>query len=155
MATKGGNVAPIVYSVEIARPPEEVFAYMCDLSRFPEWQQEVVNASVEGDGVMKEGARMTMIRRMGKRDRTFVTEVTDYDPPRSQGFRGISGPVRPVGQSRVDPLDNGERSRVSFQLDFEGAGFGKLLVPVARKQAAREVPIAHEKLKELLESGAA
>jgi len=148
-------VAPIVYSVEIARRSEDVFAYMSDLSRFPEWQREVVNASVEGDGAMRQGARMTMTRRMGQRQRTFVTEITDYSPPRSQAFRGVAGPVRPVGKARVDPLDDGERSRVSFELDFEGKGFGKLLVPLARRQAEREVPIAHEKLKELLESGAA
>ena len=141
---------PITYSVEIARRPEDVFAYLSDVSRFPEWQENVVSAGVEGDS-MKQGARLTMTRKVGHRRRTFVNELTDYTPPRSQAFRGISGPIRPAGRVTVDPLDGGERSRVTFQLEFEGRGIGKLLVPFIRRQAAREVPAVHEKLKERLE----
>lgn len=145
-------MTPITYSVEIARRPEDVFAYLSDPSRFTEWQEKVVSASVEGDGTMRQGARMTMARRMGPRQQTFITELTEYSPPRSQAFRGVAGPVRPVGKVRVDPLDSGERSRVTFEIDFEGKGFGKLLVLLVRRQARREVPVAHEKLKERLES---
>jgi uncharacterized protein YndB with AHSA1/START domain len=143
-------VPPITYSVEIARRPEDVFAYLSDVSRFPEWQENVISAGVEG-GAMKQGARLTMTRRVGRRRRTFVNELTDYTPPRSQAFRGISGPLRPAGKVTVDPLDGGERSRVEFELELEGKGFGKLLVPLLRRQAAHEVPTAHEKLKERLE----
>jgi uncharacterized protein YndB with AHSA1/START domain len=145
---------PITYSVEIARPPRDVFAYLSDVSRFPEWQEKVISADVEG-GSMKQGARLTMTRMVGRRRRTFVNELTDYTPPRSQAFRGISGPIRPAGKVIVDPLDDGGRSRVTFELEFEGRGFGKLLVPLIRRQAAQEVPAAHEKLKERLERGTA
>ena len=31
---------PIVLTIEIARPPDEVFAYVTDPSRFPEWQED-------------------------------------------------------------------------------------------------------------------
>jgi len=35
-------MAPIESSIEIARPPEEVFAYLVDPTRFAEWQRDVV-----------------------------------------------------------------------------------------------------------------
>jgi len=35
-------MAPIESSIEIARPPEEVFAYFADPTRFAEWQRDVV-----------------------------------------------------------------------------------------------------------------
>ena len=38
-------MAPIVNSVEISRSPEDVFAYVTDLSRFTEWQEQVVSAA--------------------------------------------------------------------------------------------------------------
>jgi hypothetical protein len=38
-------------------------------------------------------------------------------------------------------------------LDLGGHGFGKLVAPFARRQAAREVPQDHERLKERLEAG--
>jgi hypothetical protein len=46
------------------------------------------------------------------------------------------------------------RSRVTIELDFEGHGIGKLLVPlVIRRQASREMEINRRNLKERLESG--
>jgi len=33
---------PNVTTIEIARPPAEVFAYVTDPSRFPEWQRDIV-----------------------------------------------------------------------------------------------------------------
>jgi hypothetical protein len=54
--------------------------------------------------------------------------------------------VEPVGESG---------SRLSLELELEGHGLGTLFAILARRQAAREVPKSHQKLKELLESGAA
>jgi hypothetical protein len=36
-------MAPIVTSIEIARPPEEVFDYVIDPSRFVEWEEGVIS----------------------------------------------------------------------------------------------------------------
>jgi hypothetical protein len=41
-------MAPIVSKVEIARPPDEVFSYATDPSRFVEWQQGIVSGCMEG-----------------------------------------------------------------------------------------------------------
>jgi hypothetical protein len=42
---------------------------------------------------------------------------------------------------------------MNSELDLEGHGIGKLLAPLALRQAAKQVPVDQEKLKELLESG--
>ena len=39
---------PMVSSIEIARPPAEVFAYATDPSRFVEWQHDVVRLRIQG-----------------------------------------------------------------------------------------------------------
>jgi uncharacterized protein YndB with AHSA1/START domain len=41
-------MAPIVSSIEIARPQEEVFSYVTDPSTFAEWQAGVEDGSMEG-----------------------------------------------------------------------------------------------------------
>jgi hypothetical protein len=52
----------------------------------------------------------------------------------------------------VEPLDNGERSRVTLRFELEGRGLGKLLVPlVVRPQVRRQLPRNEQKLKEVLE----
>ena len=153
---KEASVAPIVNSVEIARTPEEVFAYLTDLSRFTEWQEQVVSARPLDDGPMKVGSKASLTRRMGKREQSFTTELTEWNPPRSYAFRGIDGPVRPIGKGTLEPVGDGQRTRFTFSIDFEGHGLGKLLVPlVVRRQAKSEIVESHKALKERLESGPA
>jgi uncharacterized protein YndB with AHSA1/START domain len=148
-------MAPLVHSVEINRRPEDVFAYVTDPSRFSEWQDAVVSASLQGSGPPQPGSRLTLTRRMGKREQTMTSELTEYSPPRSYAFRVIDGPVRAFGKGRFEPLGEGDRTRFTFELDFEGHGIGKVLVPlVVRRQAAKELPESHANLKNRLESGA-
>jgi uncharacterized protein YndB with AHSA1/START domain len=148
-------MAPIVSSSEIARPPGEVFAYVTDPSRLAEWQESVVSARTEGGGPPTVGSKAVTTRRIGRGERTMTMEMTNIDPPRSWGVRGIDGPVRAIVNGTVDPLDGGARSRVTIELDFEGHGLGKLLVPlVVRRQAQKEMPRNLQNLKERLEGGA-
>jgi uncharacterized membrane protein len=140
-------------TVEIARRPEDVFAYIDDLARHSEWQDGIVSAKVVTDGPTRVGSRSTEVRRMGKREMTVTYEVTQHDPPRGFAFKGIDGPVRVQGKGSVEPVGDGSSSRVTIELDFVGHGFGKLLAPLARGQAAKQVPKDQQRLKQRLESG--
>jgi uncharacterized membrane protein len=146
-------MAPIRETVEIARRPEEVFAYLDDLARHGEWQESIVSAHVDTDGPTRVGSRSTEVRRMGKREMKITYEVTEHDPPRTFAFRGIDGPVRAVGRGSVEPVGDGSSSRVTIELEFVGHGFGKLLAPLARSQASKQVPKDQQRLKERLEAG--
>jgi uncharacterized membrane protein len=145
----------ITESVEISRSPEDVFAYLDDLSRHGEWQESIVSVRVDTEGPTRVGSRATETRRIGNREQTVSYEMTEHDPPRKFAFRGINGPIRPVGKGTIEPIGDGSSSRLTLEFDLTGHGFGKLIVPMARKQAAKEIPKSHQKLKELLESGAA
>ncbi len=147
-------MAPITASIEIARRPEEVFAYLDDLERHGEWQAQIVSAERQGDGPTRVGSRSSEKRRIGGREQSMSYEVTEHDPPRTFAFHGLDGPVRVVGKATIDPVGDGSSSRVSLVLDFEGHGIGKVLVPVARSQARKQVPKDQQRLKERLESGA-
>ncbi len=143
-------MAVIEQSIEIDRPPDEVYAYLEDLRRHAEWQEGLVVEEVNGDGGV--GTHVKQRRRMGSREQSVEWDVTEKDPPRSFAFRGTSGPLRPVGSGRLAPLDGGSRTQLTFSLDFEPHGIGYLLRPLARKQARNEIPRDHAKLKEILES---
>lgn len=83
----------------------------------------------------------------------MTSELTEYSPPESYAFRVVDGPVRATGKGRFEALGDA-RSRFTFELDFEGHGIGKLLVPLfVRRQAAKELPESHANLKRKLESG--
>lgn len=138
-------MAPIVSQIEIARPPGEVFAYVTDVSRFPEWQRDVVRVRVA------DGGRFTTTRRFARAERTLTQEVTEDDAPRRWAARGIDGPIRPSATVTVEPLDGGTRSRVTFSLDFAGHGVGMALLPLVRRQAEKGAPVSYRALKERLE----
>ena len=80
-------------------------------------------------------------------------EVTEHDAPRRVAFRGIDGPIRPIGTDTVQPLDDGSRSRLTLEFDLKGHGFGVLIAPFARRMARKQIPQDQAMLKERLESG--
>jgi uncharacterized protein YndB with AHSA1/START domain len=142
-------------SIDIARQPSDVFAYLDDLSRQGEWQEQVRSVQVDTSGPTRVGSQATTVRHVGGRDQTISFEVTEHDPPRSFAFRGLNGPLRPVGRGVIEPVDGGSKSRFTFDFDFESHGLiGKLLRPVATSQARKQIPKDQQRLKERLESGA-
>ena len=149
-------MAPIVETVEIAKSPQEVFAYLDDLRRHGEWQEQIESVEVLTEGPTRVGSRAIDTRRVPGGRRKITYEITEHDPPRRAAFRGLDGPIRPQGAVTVEPLDDGTRSRVTLELDLVGYGLvGKLLAPVARSDARKHIPQDQARLKERLESGAA
>jgi hypothetical protein len=104
-------MAPISESIEINRRPEDVFAYLDDVERHGEWQEQIVDVQPEGDQPMGVGKRVRETRRVPGGDRTMTYEVTEHDPPRQSSFRVLDGPIRAVGTVSVEPVgDGGSRS---------------------------------------------
>jgi uncharacterized protein YndB with AHSA1/START domain len=146
-------MAPLVSSVEIARPQDEVFAYGTDPSTFSEWQAGVVGGSIEAGKTPDVGSKCITTRRIGGGERAVTSEITKLDPPTSWAVHGIDGPIRATVDVTVEPANGSARSRVTIALDFEGHGIGKLLVPlIVRRQARSEMPANVERLKKRLEA---
>jgi uncharacterized membrane protein len=140
-------------SIEIGRPPDDVFAYLDDLERHGEWQEAIEDAHVETEGPTRVGTIVRERRRVPGRVQEFRYRVTEHDPPGRFAFAGIDGPVRVIGSVNLAAVGD-DRTRLSLELDFEGHGFGRLLVPLARRDARKTVPRDQQRLKERLESGA-
>jgi uncharacterized membrane protein len=144
----------IAHSIEIDRPPEDVFAYLDQLERHGEWQPEIVSAKVETDGPVAVGTRVREFRKIGGRQQDTSYEITEHDPPRKSSFRGFAGPVRPTGTVVVEPIGDGSKARVSIEFNLVGHGLGKVIAPLALMQARKSIVESHEQLKAKLEAGA-
>src|SRR5215203_7219726 len=109
----------IVATTEISRTPDDVFAYVTDPTRLPEWQESVIKAeSLQTPA--RVGTRARITRRVGRRELTQSAELADLTPPTRWVVRGLDGPVRGNVSGRIEPLDNGKRSRVTIELGFAG-----------------------------------
>jgi uncharacterized protein YndB with AHSA1/START domain len=149
----GELVAPLVSTIDINRPQDEVFAYVTDPGVFAEWQAAVVRGSMEAGATPAVGSKCVTTRRIGGAERESTAEVTKLEPPTRWAVHGIDGPIRAIVNVTVEPLDGGSQSRVTIEVDFEGRGIGMLLVPaVVRRQARGEMPANCRRLKQRIEA---
>jgi uncharacterized protein YndB with AHSA1/START domain len=143
-------MAHISTSIEIARSPEEVFAFISDVARHPEWQEGLVAAAVQTEGPLRVGSRVVHRRKLGPTTVATTSEITEFDPPHLVSFRELDGPIRAEGTERLEPA--GEGSRVSFEMEMRGHGVGVLILPMVRRQVNRQVVESHKELKRMLEA---
>jgi uncharacterized protein YndB with AHSA1/START domain len=145
---------PIVESIDIARRPDDVFSYATDFVHFSKWQGGVTSVRPETDPPLGLGSRATVIRTAGPRKLARTEEIIEFDPPTQWTVRGVGGPLIAFAKGKIEPLDGGQRSRVTIVLEFEARGMGKSLLPLVRRQAQRQLPSNEQRLKELLEQEA-
>ena len=101
-------MAEASYTVTIGRPVADVFAYVADGERCPEWRPSVIDIGrVSGEGL---GARYEQGVRGPKGRRIAADyEITVYDPNRRIEFQTVAGPVRPHGVYEFAEADGGTR----------------------------------------------
>jgi uncharacterized protein YndB with AHSA1/START domain len=143
----------MVVSVDISRSPSDVFAYVTDPAHLPEWQESAVRVKTDG-APTRVGTRAVVTRRAGRREMDTTAEIDDFQPPTRWGSHGVDGPIRGNLRGSVEPLDNGTRSRVTINLELNGHGIGRLLLPLfVQRQAQKEMPQNAQRLKQRLEGG--
>jgi uncharacterized protein YndB with AHSA1/START domain len=135
-------------TVKIGRPPAEVFAFLADGTKDPQWRAGVLDVRLKsgaGKGaVYEQGVKGPFGRRV-----PADYEITTYEPEQRIEFRAIAGPVRPEGSYELQPVDGGTRLR--FSLRCSPTGFAKLMTPMVAKTTRSEVSQL-ERLRAVLES---
>lgn len=140
-------------TIDINRSPVEVFAYIEQLEKHSEWQPEIISGHKEPPGPTKLGTLNTELRRVPGGPREIVSKVTEYKPPVRIAARGLNGPIRANVAINVAPIENGTRSRVTQELEFESHGIGKLFAFFAKRSAPAQMSKNLARLKDILERG--
>ena len=109
----------------IARPVDEVFAFVADGENATRWRPGVLDVKlVSGSGVgaaYRQGVKGPGGRRI---DADYV--ITAFEPNRRIAFEATAGPVRPKGEYVFEDL--GASTRVTMSLSAELSGWKKLLM---------------------------
>lgn len=142
----------VTQSIDINCPAGDVFAYLEQFERHADWQPSLLGVDIQPEGPVRVGTRVIERRKtpVGVRDIPF--EVTEHEPPHRLAFHGTAGPVRPIGTAVVEALGP-SRSKVTFSIELEGHGIGRLIAPFALRQTAKEIPQRLRSYKRVLESG--
>jgi uncharacterized protein YndB with AHSA1/START domain len=142
-------VATFENTVMIARPIEDVFAFLSDLENIPKWNYAIVETRKISEGPVGVGTTYHQVRSVPSRSEERL-EITTYNPPRQLQIRGQLGPFASRLISALDAIPEG--TRVTNTVELELGGPGRLLERVAVPRVREAVAANLRKLKELLET---
>jgi hypothetical protein len=101
---------------------QEVWAYLCDVGRWPEWAPTVLEGRVRGGGPLEPGSRVEQ-RAKGvlglTRERS--QEVTAVEAPRHMAFAGPLGTSAARWGMELEQIDNGQTDAMMWiEVDLAG-----------------------------------
>ena len=134
--------------VFIPRPPDEVFAFLSDFERNPEWQDGMERCTFLTDPPLRVGSRYEQVARFLGREICSVFEVTDLEPGRSVRATTIESTFPITFTRRVDPAEGG--SAVSATIEGDASGLFRLAEPLMRRKVQRSIEADYQRLRELL-----
>ena len=100
----------------------EVYAYLCDVRRWPEWAPTVLEGRIRGGGPLQPGSRIEQRAKLilGM-SRSRSQEVTVVEPPRSLAFAGPMGTSAARWGMEFEPADDGEINTMMWiEVDLAG-----------------------------------
>ena len=138
----------------VARPPEQVFAYLRDVSHEAVWQSaHVSEVIVEPPGPAKQGTLYHKIRRTRFGEQRFTEKITEMDESaRRWSDLTLTGPFRgTIGNWQI--LSESDGATVHLSVEMHAPGLVRLLLPLIERTARRDLQSEFSKLKEILEGG--
>jgi len=106
----------------IASRVHEVWAYVCDVRRWPEWAPTVLEGRVRGGGPLQPGSRVEQRAKMilGL-SRGRSQEVTVVEAPRSVAFAGPMGTSAARWGMELEPADDRQTGAMMWiEVDLAG-----------------------------------
>jgi hypothetical protein len=114
--------------VRIAGGLSEVWAYLCDLGRWPEWAPTVRECWADGGAPLQPGLRVEQrAKGLFGSSRYRSQGVTVVDAPRRLAFAGPMGPSAARWGMELEPIDEGRTEAMMW-------------VEVDRKSIMRAIP---------------
>jgi uncharacterized membrane protein len=137
-------------SVEIRRPLEEVFNYVSDVGNYPAWMAHVSEVSQNTPRRPQQSDRFVVaIKSVGRRFETPYERVS-YEAGRRYTDRAVGGPIPDQRwYSAFHEVPGG--TRFTRAVDFQSRGLLKLLEPLQKRAAERQLRKDLQTLKDVVE----
>jgi carbon monoxide dehydrogenase subunit G len=115
-------------SLDTARPPDEMFAYLSDFSSTQEWDPGVIEAERLGETPVHEGTEFRLLASFLHRKIPLTYRIVEYDPPNAVTFRSESSTVVSLDRITFAPSERG--TRITYDADLALKGPFKLASPL-------------------------
>ena len=99
----------------------EVWAYVCDVGRWPEWAPTVLECWVRGGGPLQPGSRVEQRAKDLGRTHGRSQEVTAVEVPSYVAFAGRMGTSAARWGMELKPVDDGQTdAKMWIEVDLAG-----------------------------------
>lgn len=144
-------MASFSHTVAIALPPENVFPWLLEEDKVPQWTGSLEAYEVLGGGPVREGSRVHQVLTVGERRIDVEIEVTRHDPPRGAESRFATNGIDVVTEYRL--AADGAATELTQTLEADATSFGaRMLVPIVQPRLERKLTEDLERLRALLET---
>ena len=139
-------------TVEIARPVDEVFAFVADHTNAPQWQQGLQEVRRLTDGPLGVGSQHEFVRRFAGREVATRNRFVAFEAGRYVRFEIPEGWLTGHASYLTEPSRGG--TRLTSRMEFHAHGLAAILEPLLSRILARDSRRDEQRLKSLLEKRA-
>ena len=142
-------MASFRHTITLPRTPEEVFPWLFEADKVPQWTGNLEAYEVLGDGALGRGSRVRQVLTVSGQRLELELEITRYEPPREAESRfAVSG----VDVELTYALTaNGAGSELTHTLEGKASSFkARMLLPVVQPRLERKLTEDLDRLRELL-----
>jgi uncharacterized protein YndB with AHSA1/START domain len=144
-------VFEIAESVDIARPPAKVFAFLTDPDHRAQWDRSVLSERLLSPPPVAVGSRIRTRMRVMGREIEFDWDVTEFTAPHTMAATSTSGTMPTRLRFEMTPSAIG--CRVSAVIHARPGGMLRLVEPVVAESARTTLASGLARAKMLLERG--
>ena len=139
------------FAVEIARPIEQVFAFVEDARNRPQWDDSVESEELTSPEPIGVGTTVrTRLRSMG-REYEYNWEVTEHQPPNRMTIESTSGPFPTTLAYELAASAGG--THVDFAVTGRPTGLLRLMQPLIARNTQKNLDRNFPRLRQVLEAG--
>jgi uncharacterized protein YndB with AHSA1/START domain len=139
-------VARFSHTVEIPRPPAEVFPWLLEEDKVPRWTGHLEAYERLDDGALGRGSRVRQVLDVSGRRIDVELEITHYDPPSGAETRFSTNGIEVVNAYALQAADGG--TRLTQSVDAKPSGLtARMLVPIVQPRLEEKLTQDLERLR--------
>ena len=142
-------MASFSHTVRVPKPPGEVFPWLLEEDKVPQWTTRLQAYDVVGGGAIARGTRIRQVLTVSGQALDIEMEITRFDPPGSAESRFSTNGMDV--ETTYALRENGGGTELTQTLEGKANGFkARLLLPVVQPKLEEKIAEDLARLRELL-----
>lgn len=139
-------MASFSHSVEVPRPPAEVFPWLLEEGKVPRWTGHLERYERLDDGPLGQGSKVRQVLDVSGRTIDVTLEITGYQPPSGAQTRFSTNGIDVISSYALEAAGAGTRLTQAIEAKPSGLS-ARMLVPVIQPRLEKKLTEDLERLR--------